>query len=162
MCFSFWKANLASIVPSGQAVTLFQRTDWAVSACWRTSIKNWSWPAKRHEGAWRERSYSSYSFSTSTLDGGEWSASLPGTALSLGKGPPVPIVQEAGRAPELVWTQRVQEKFFRFCRKSNFDRPVVQPVVRHYTAWATRLRKEVNYNYNTLNELHGTDSLRGQ
>jgi hypothetical protein len=27
------------------------------------------------------------------------------------------------------------------CRGSNPDRPVVQPVVRHYTAWATRLLK---------------------
>jgi hypothetical protein len=27
-----------------------------------------------------------------------------------GKGPPVPIVQEAGWAPEPVWTQRLQEK----------------------------------------------------
>jgi hypothetical protein len=27
-----------------------------------------------------------------------------------GKGPPVPIVQEAGWAPEPVWTQRLEEK----------------------------------------------------
>jgi hypothetical protein len=52
---------------------------------------------------WRrlgERRYSSYSFSTSALDGGEWSASRPGRSLPQGKGPPVPIVQEAGWAPE--------------------------------------------------------------
>jgi hypothetical protein len=54
--------------------------------------------------------YSSYSFSTSALDGGEWSASRPGRALLPGKGPPVPIVQEAGWAPEPVWTQRIEEK----------------------------------------------------
>jgi hypothetical protein len=36
----------------------------------------------------------SYSFSTSALDGCEWSASPPGKALSPGKGAPVPIVQE--------------------------------------------------------------------
>jgi hypothetical protein len=53
---------------------------------------------------------SSYSFSTSALDGGEWSASRPGRTLLPGKGPPVPIVQEAGWAPELVWTQRSEEK----------------------------------------------------
>jgi hypothetical protein len=29
-----------------------------------------------------------------------------------GKGPPVPIVQEAGWAPEPVWTQRIEEKSF--------------------------------------------------
>jgi hypothetical protein len=59
-----------------------------------------------------ERRYSSYSFTTSALDGSEWSASRPGRALPLGKGPPVPIVQEAGWAPEPVWTQRLEEKSF--------------------------------------------------
>jgi hypothetical protein len=39
--------------------------------------------------------YSSYSYLTLALDGGEWSASCPGRALALGKGPLVPIVQEA-------------------------------------------------------------------
>jgi hypothetical protein len=32
--------------------------------------------------------------------------------LPPGKGPPVPIVQEAGWAPEPVWTQRIEEKSF--------------------------------------------------
>jgi hypothetical protein len=36
-----------------------------------------------------------------------------------GKGPPVPIVQEVGWAPEPVWTQRIEEKFFRLYRGSN-------------------------------------------
>jgi hypothetical protein len=40
-----------------------------------------------HEG----RRYSSYSYLTSALDGGEWSASRPGRVLPPGKGPPVPI-----------------------------------------------------------------------
>jgi hypothetical protein len=75
--------------------------------------------------------YSSYSFTTSALDWGEWSASRPGRAL-----PPVPIVQEAGWASEPVWTQRLAEKMLCPRRGSNPDRPVVQPVVRHYTAWA--------------------------
>jgi hypothetical protein len=38
------------------------------------------------------RGYSSYSFFTSALDGGEWSASRSGRALAPGKGPPVPIL----------------------------------------------------------------------
>jgi hypothetical protein len=56
------------------------------------------------------RMYSSYSFTNSALDGGERSASLPGRALGPGKGSPVPIVQEAGWAPEPVWAQRLEEK----------------------------------------------------
>jgi hypothetical protein len=61
--------------------------------------------------------------------GGEWSASRPGRALPPGKGPPVPIVQEAGWAPEPVWTQGLEENV-------GNRTPIVQPVVRHYTAWA--------------------------
>jgi hypothetical protein len=80
-----------------------------------------------------ERRYSSYSFSTSVLDGGEWSASRPDRALAPEKGHLVPILQEAGWAPEPVWTQRLEIKSFRLCRGSNIDRPVVQPVARHYT-----------------------------
>jgi hypothetical protein len=57
-----------------------------------------------------ERRYSSYSFSTLAVDGGEWSASRPGRALPPGKGPPVPIVQEAGWAPEPVCTQEATGK----------------------------------------------------
>jgi hypothetical protein len=59
-----------------------------------------------------ERRYSSYSFTTSALDEGVWSASRPGRALPPGKGPPVPIVQEAVWAPEPVWTKRIEEKSF--------------------------------------------------
>jgi hypothetical protein len=34
----------------------------------------------------------------------------PAVLLPPGKGPAVPIVQEAGWAPEPVWTQRLEEK----------------------------------------------------
>jgi hypothetical protein len=36
----------------------------------------------------------------------------PAALLLPGKGPPVRIVQEAGWAPEPVWTQRLEEKSF--------------------------------------------------
>jgi hypothetical protein len=76
--------------------------------------------------------YSFYSFLTSALDGGEWSGSRLGCALAPRKGHPVPIGQEAGWAPEPVWTQTLEEKSFLLCRGSNLDRPVVH-VVRNYT-----------------------------
>jgi hypothetical protein len=78
-----------------------------------------------------ERRYSSHSFTTSALDGDEWSALCPGRTLPPGKGPLVPIGQEARWAPELVWTQRLEEKSF---APAGDRTPVVQPVVRHYTA----------------------------
>jgi hypothetical protein len=68
--------------------------------------------------------WSSYSLMTSALDRGVWSASRPGSAYPLER-TPVPIVQEAGWAPEPVWTQRVQEESVFLCRGSNLDRPVV-------------------------------------
>jgi hypothetical protein len=78
-----------------------------------------------------ERKYSSFSFLTSALDGGERSASGHGRALAPGKEPPVPIGQEAGWAPEPVWTQRLDEKPFCLCRGSNLDLPIIKSVVRH-------------------------------
>jgi hypothetical protein len=36
----------------------------------------------------------------------------PAALLPPGKGPPVPIVQEAGWAPEPVWKQRIEENSF--------------------------------------------------
>jgi hypothetical protein len=93
-----------------------------------------SCPVTRHEGAWGVRRYSFYSFLTSALDGGEWSASRPGRALPPREGSPVPIGQEAGWASEPVSTQRQEEK----SSASVGDRtPVVQSVVRHYNDWVT-------------------------
>jgi hypothetical protein len=53
------------------------------------------------------RKYSSYTFTTLALDGGEWSASCPGRTLPPGKGLRIPTGQEAGWAPEPVWTQNL-------------------------------------------------------
>jgi hypothetical protein len=104
--------------------------------------KIWNCSTIPHECAWVERKYRSYWFSTSALDEGEWSASLPGSALAPGKGAPekgapVSIIQETGWAPEPVWTQRLREKSFGLCQGSNLNRPVIQPVSRLYTDWAT-------------------------
>jgi hypothetical protein len=120
---------------------------WNVPLQWKLiNLKLSHWTQWRRLG--REE-YSSQSFLTSALDGGEWSAWCPGCALAPGKEPPVPIVHEVGWSPEPVWTQRLEEKSFRLWRGSILDRPVVQPVARHYTDWATRFTKQkwhITYN----------------
>jgi hypothetical protein len=60
----------------------------------------------------------------------------PAALYLRGKDPPVPTVQEAGCAPEPVWTQRLEEKSSASAGDRT-DRQVVQSVVRHYTDWAT-------------------------
>jgi hypothetical protein len=96
---------------------------------WLDSSQNLK--ATCHKGAWGERRYSSYSFSTSALDGNEWSVSCPSRTLTPEKEPLAPIVQEAGWAPEPVWTQRLEEKSFSLCQGSNLNHLVVQPIARH-------------------------------
>jgi hypothetical protein len=53
-----------------------------------------------------------HAFLTLTLVGSEWSASRSGRALPPRKGPRVPTEGEALWAPEPVWMQRLEEKFF--------------------------------------------------
>jgi hypothetical protein len=90
-------------------------------------------PIEAHLG---DRRYSSYSFLTSALEGGEWSASRPGRSLPPGKEPPVPIVQEAGWAPEPVWRQRSEEKYSASVGDLT---PAAESVVRNYTDWVNRI-----------------------
>ena len=59
-------------------------------------------PITGHEGPEGEQMYSSTLPSTSALDEGGWSTKRPGRFTPWRD--PVPIVQEAGWAPGLVWT----------------------------------------------------------
>jgi hypothetical protein len=54
----------------------------------------------------------------------------PAALYPRGERTPVPIGQEAGWAPEPVWTQRLEEKSSASVGNRT---PVVQPVVRHCT-----------------------------
>jgi hypothetical protein len=78
--------------------------------------------------------YSSYSFSTSALDGGEWSASHPGRALTPGERTPGTHCTGGWVGPRAGLDTEVRGKILCPRRGSNPDCPVVQPVVRHYTA----------------------------
>jgi hypothetical protein len=85
--------------------------------------------------------YSSYSFTTSALDRGEWSASRPGRAFSPGERTPGTHCTGGWVGPRVGLDTEDRGNILCLCRGSNPDRPVVQPVVRHYTDWATRLLK---------------------
>jgi hypothetical protein len=83
--------------------------------------------------------YSSYSFSTSALDGG-WVVSVtPRPRFSPGKKTPVTHYTGGWVGPTASPDTKAREKSFCLCQGSNLDRQVVQPVARHYTGWATRL-----------------------
>jgi hypothetical protein len=104
-----WKKNIVTIT----AVRNSDLANWVAGRSFRPGkkkSKSKAVPLHAMEALGGRGCISSYSFTTSALDGGEWSASRPGRALPPGKGPPVPIVQEAGWAPEPVWTQRLEEK----------------------------------------------------
>jgi hypothetical protein len=80
---------------------------------------------------WRrlgERRYSSYSFSTPALDRGEWSASRPCRAFTPGT-----HCTGGWVGPRAGLDTEDRGKILCPRRGSNPDRPVVQPVVRHYT-----------------------------
>jgi hypothetical protein len=89
--------------------------------------------------------YSSYSFSTSALDGGEWSASRPGRSFTPGERSPGIHCTEGWVGPRAGLDTEVTGKILCPCRESNPDRPVVQPVVRHYTALANPVPSRLCY-----------------
>jgi hypothetical protein len=77
--------------------------------------------------------YSSYSFMTSALNAGEWSASRPGRALPPGKGPPRTHCTGGWVGPRAGLDTEARGKILCLCWVSNLDRLVVQSVARHYT-----------------------------
>jgi hypothetical protein len=79
-----------------------------------------------------EMTYSSYSFLTSALDGGEWSASRP-DALCPGERTLDTHCTGGWVGPRAGLDTEVRGKIHCPCRGSNPDHPVVQSVVRHYT-----------------------------
>jgi hypothetical protein len=68
------------------------------------------------------------------LDRGEWSASRPGRALPPGERTPGTYCTGGWVGPRAGLDTEVRGKILCPRRGSNADRPVVQPVVRHYTA----------------------------
>jgi hypothetical protein len=107
-----------------------------------------------------ERRYSSYSFTTSALDEGEWSASRPGRDLPPAKRPRYPLYSRLG-GPQSRSGHRLEEK----SSVPAGDRtPIFQSVARHYTDWATltlyRFRVPADTHFRTCN--NGTNKNKAQ
>jgi hypothetical protein len=93
---------------------------------------NW---APRHEGVLGEWRYSSTHSLTSALDGGEWSASLPGRFIPRERAPHTPWI--GGWVGSSAFLDAVvKRKIPSPCRESNPRTPITQPVVHRYTDWA--------------------------
>jgi hypothetical protein len=90
-------------------------------------------PTTCHAGAWGEKRYSSCSFSNLALDGGEWSVSSPGHALAPGKGPHGTLCKGGWVGSRAGLDTEVRGKILSSPPAYNLNRPVVQPVARHYT-----------------------------
>jgi hypothetical protein len=67
---------------------------------------------------------------------GEWTASRPGRAFTPGERTPGTHCTGGWVDPRAGLDTEARGKILCPRRGSNTDRPVVQPVVRHYTAWA--------------------------
>jgi hypothetical protein len=87
----FWDIQQWSLVEiDGRFRGTYRFHDGGSKQVWNVGVK----VKQSRYTPWRrleERKYSSYSFTTSALDGDEWLASRPGRALPPGKGPPVSI-----------------------------------------------------------------------
>jgi hypothetical protein len=82
-----------------------------------------------------ERRYSSTHSLTSALDGGEWSASLPGRFTPREKKPATQCIG-GWVGPRAVLDTVVKRKIPSPYRESNPRTPIVQPVAQRYTDWA--------------------------
>jgi hypothetical protein len=73
----------------------------------------------------------------------------PAALYPPGKHPRYSLYRKLG-GPRAGLDTEARGKILWPCLESNPDRPVVQPVVRHYTAWANPAPDETSTLYNTL------------
>jgi hypothetical protein len=90
------------------------------------AVKKKSCPTTYHAGPKGESRYSSYSFLTLALNGGEWAASRPSHALPLGKDTWHQLNRRLG-GPQSWSGQTLEEK-----SSAGDQTPLIQSVVTHY------------------------------
>jgi hypothetical protein len=86
-----------------------------------------------------EEVYSSYSFLTSALHGGWVVIVTPRPRFTPGERTPCTHWIGGWVGPRAGLDAGARRKISS-CRGSNLDHPIVQPVIRHYTGWATASR----------------------
>jgi hypothetical protein len=113
-----------SILPS---ISLTTQYPWSSCALFQLSTTPW-----RRIGEWR---YGFTNFLTSALDGGEWSASLPGRFTPRER---TPGTHRIGGwvGPRVVLDAVVKRKIPSRRRESNPRTPIVHSVRQRYTDWA--------------------------
>jgi hypothetical protein len=84
----------------------------------------------------------SCSFSTSALHGVSGQRHAP--LYPRGKDPPVHTAQEAGWAPEPIWTEMLEEKSFRLCRGSNLDLSWLSYLPHMYSSYDTETQNKTH------------------
>jgi hypothetical protein len=89
-----------------------QKTCTGGKNCFQPENKKKNCPTTRHEGAWWERRYSLYSFSTSALDGGEWSESHTGHALPREKDSRYPLYRRLGETQSRTGHREYRKNLF--------------------------------------------------
>jgi hypothetical protein len=129
-------------IPEGSHLHTRHREKLKSHIIFRTCVKQSRYmPWRRLE----ERRYSSYSFSTSALDGMSGQRHAPAALLPPGKGPPGTHYTGGWVGPRAGLDTEARGKIRCPRRGSNLDRPVVQPLVRHFTAWANPAALELVY-----------------
>jgi hypothetical protein len=98
--------------------------------------------APRHEGVLGEWRYSSTYSLTSVLDGGEWSASRPGSFTPREKAPGIHWIR--GWVGFRAIMDAVVKGIIPSPRRESKPRtPIVQPVAQRYTDWAITVLNQV-------------------
>jgi hypothetical protein len=147
-CVGFKPANRMFSVrtPSGHINSQIIKPYVKVNVKVKSLCFNW---APHHEGAVGEWRHSSTHYSTSVLDGGEWSASRPGRFTPTERAPGTHWI--GGRvSPRAVLDAVVKRKIPSPRREWNSRTPIVQPVAQ------TTLSSTLTWNIRFTTSLHRT------
>jgi hypothetical protein len=121
---------------------------WSLPSCKFNVFISKSSPATLWAGAWGERRYSSYSFLTLALVGGEWSAGRPGHAFTPGERAPGNHCSGGWVGPRASLDAETRGKILSPCRGSNSSHPARSQSL-YWLSYLVRLFISTNENIYT-------------